>query len=69
MTVAESILAGLAQGHATLPRLLPKTPPVARYVAAWKLERKGLIARVGTVRTRRMRGGLPRVVWKLKESP
>lgn len=60
-----AILAGLENGPATLPKLVPKADPINRYVTAKKLEQSGLIARVGTVRTRSMRGGLRRVMWKL----
>jgi len=65
MTIAQTILAELAQGPATLPEILPKAHKVGRYIEARKLESRGLITRVGTIRTKTMRGGLRRIVWKL----
>ena len=69
MTIKAQILTGLQCGQATLPKLAPKAHPVSRYIEARKLEAAGLIARVGTIRTRAMRGGLRRIVWRLSQSP
>lgn len=65
MTIKSQILSGLANGQATLPRLVPKAHPVSRYVEATRLEKAGLISRVGTVRLKNQHGGKPRIVWRL----
>ena len=65
MTLANTILTGLAAGQATLPALAPRAHPVSRYIAARRLESEGRIARVGSIRTKAMRGGLPRIMWRL----
>lgn len=65
MTIKTQIIDGLASGPSTLPKLAPQAHPVSRYVAARRLESAGLIARVGTVRTKGQHGGLRRVVWRL----
>ena len=38
----DHIFLGLANGPATLPDLLPTTPPVTRFVCAWRMEQAGL---------------------------
>lgn len=63
--IRETILSGLAEGQATLPKLLPDANPCSRYVAATRLEKSGLIARVGTTRPKNAHGGRRRIVWKL----
>lgn len=65
MTIRQAILSGLSNGQATLPRLVPKAYPVSRFVEARRMEKAGLIARVGTTRPKNMHGGKPRIVWRL----
>ena len=65
VTIASTILSGLANGQATLPQLAPKSHAVSRYIEARKLEDRGVIVRVGTIRPAGQKGGPRRIVWRL----